>query len=284
MKIDLHIHSTASDGKYTPKQLVDMALNKKISAISITDHDTISGVNEAIEYSKNKNVKVIPGIEVTITPPKDCKELHMVGLFINLEDKEIRDLPKRHRKYTEGVVKKIIKKLNDLGYQITFEELLKETSGDHLGRPFIAKILMRRYPKEFESTKEVFNKLLGKQGKAFVKAKGTSMKKAIEIIHNAGGITIIAHPWFLGDNMEKVIKQFIKMGGDGIERDYKLREDTPLDMGERLDKLIKDNNLIVSGGTDFHEDKEGESGMGDYGLSVGGFEMLMKGLSGCEGR
>ena len=150
MKIDLHLHSTASDGRLSPKEIIDLALQKKIPAIAITDHDTIEGNKEALEYAKGKDIEFVPGIEITITPPRTCKELHVVGLFIDSEDKEFNDLKKRHLIYSENTAKKIIKKLNNLGYKITFEELLEETNGEHLGRPWLAKILMRKYPEEFK--------------------------------------------------------------------------------------------------------------------------------------
>ncbi len=143
-KIDLHLHSTASDGNFSPKELIDMAIKKKISAIALTDHNTAMGNEEALEYSKGKNIEFVQGIEITITPPKDCKELHIVGLFIDSNNPEILKIPKKHREYAEKVVKKIIKKLNVLGYEITFEDLLKESDGEHLGRHFIARILMRK--------------------------------------------------------------------------------------------------------------------------------------------
>lgn len=274
-KIDLHIHSTVSDGKYTPSQIVDIAIRKKIPAISICDHDTAKGILEAKKYAKDKNIKVIPGIEITITPPKECRELHMVGLFIDPKDKEIQKIHNRHKEYTEEVIKKIIKKLNLLGYKITFNELIYETNGEHLGRPWISKILLRKYPNEFRDRKDIFNRLLGKHGKAFVRPKGTSMKKSIEIIHNAGGIAIIAHPWFLEDGMEKIIDKFIKLGGDGLEREFLPKQYIPENMKERINNVIKKHDLIISGGTDFHEEKEGGSEIGDVGLNQEEFEKLL---------
>jgi hypothetical protein len=276
VKIDLHMHSTESDGKMSPTELIDLAIKKKILAISITDHDRASANLKAEEYSKGKPIEYVPGIEITITPPKGCQELHMVGLFIDPKNKEILEIPARHRKYSIETSQKIIKKLNDLGYKISFEELLNETEGKHFGRPFIAQILMRKYPDEFPNRKDVFNKLLGKEGKAFVTAKGTSMKKAVEIIHGAGGIAIIAHPWYLGENMENIIEKFAEMGGDGIERSYIPKDPIQEEMVKILDGLIKKYNFAVSGGTDFHEIKEGENEIGDRGLSIDEFHKLKR--------
>jgi predicted metal-dependent phosphoesterase TrpH len=273
-KIDLHTHSTASDGKFSPKELVDLAIKKKIPAIAITDHNSVAGNKEALEYAHGKNIEVISGIEITITPPKKEMEIHMVGLFIDYNNKDIRNIPRMHRIYAGRTTRKMIEKLNHLGYKISFQELLNETKGRHLGRPFIAKILMRKYPKRFADRQEIFDKLLGKHGKAFVKQEGTHLKRAIEIIHNAGGIAILAHPWFLENEMEKIVRKFSELGGDGIELDYTPKESTSNDMGKRLIKISKERRLIISGGTDFHEiDPDGKD-LGDRGITLSEFKRL----------
>lgn len=276
VKIDLHTHSNHSDGKLSPKELIDLAINKGMPVIAITDHDKASANKEAEEYSKDKPIEYISGIEITITPPEGVRELHIVGLFIDSENDEILEIPKRHKVYAEKVIKKIIEKLRELNYEITFEELLRENKGCQFGRPFIAEFLLKKYPDKFVDRKDVFNKLLGKKGKAFVKAKGTEMGKAIEIIHNAGGIAIIAHPWYLGENMEKIIDKFVQLGGDGIEREYIPKPSIPEETGEILDKLIKKHNLIISGGTDFHEIREESNEIGDVGLTNEEFKSLKK--------
>ncbi|MFZ5954825.1 MAG: PHP domain-containing protein [Nanoarchaeota archaeon] len=274
LKIDLHIHSKFSDGKYSPRELIDLAISKKIPAIALTDHDTVKGNKEAIEYSEEKNFEFVPGIEITITPPKDCDELHIVGLFINPNDKEILKIHQKHKDYSIQTAKKVIEKLNNLGYKITFEELVSETNGEHFGRPFIAQILMKKYPEEFIDSKDVFDKLLGKHGKAFVKAKGASMKKAIEIIHNAGGLAILAHPWYLENSMKSVIEKFVNLGGDGIEVDHPKKVTIQIDMEHTLRKIAREQNLVISGGTDFHELKDGGKEIGDRGISIEEFETL----------
>ena len=148
--IDLHTHSTYSDGALNPKELIDYALEKGLKAISITDHDKASANKEAAIYAKKKGIEYIPGIEITVTPPEGAKEFHMVGLFIDSENEEIKNIPIKHKEYSIKTSKEIIEKLNKLEYKITFEELFKETNGKHLGRPFIAKILMRKYPEKFK--------------------------------------------------------------------------------------------------------------------------------------
>lgn len=273
-KIDLHMHSTHSDGVLTPKELIDYAVEKEIPAIAITDHDKATANKEAEIYAKEKGIEYIPGIEITTTPPEKVKELHIVGLFINSEDKEIKKIPERHKKYAIKNAKIMIEKINELGYEITFEELLKETGGKHFGRPFIAKILMRKYPEKFKERKQVFDELLGKQGKAFVKPRGTELKKAIEIIQNAGGVAIVAHPGYLGEKMLETLDEFVSLGGDGIELEYKPKETIPKNTLKILKNFVKKYNLIVSGGTDFHEKKEGEKEIDDFGITKEEFHKL----------
>ncbi len=265
VKIDLHIHSTFSDGNLCPSEIIDMAIKKGVSAIAITDHNSVLGNREAVKYSKGKNIKYIPGIEITITPPSICKELHIVGLYIDSNNKEILRLRGKHNRYAKEIIKKIIIKLNNLGYDINFEDLINETKGKHFGRPLLANQLLKKYPNEFVDTKDTFNKLLGKEGKAFVRQKGISMEDAIRIIHEAKGIAIVAHPWYLGDGMEDIIKEFVNLGGDGIERDYVSKKSISADMGLRLDEVIIKYGLVVSGGTDFHDTNKKKK-LGDRGL------------------
>lgn len=140
MKIDLHIHSTASDGKLTPTELIDLAIKSKIKAIAIADHDNIDGIEEAIRYSKDKNIEFVPGIEFSANPGNLAKEIHIVGLFIDYKNKEIKNLIVRQNKFRIENNKKIIERLNDLGYEISFEEALKEAKKEAFGRPTIAEM------------------------------------------------------------------------------------------------------------------------------------------------
>ena len=265
-KIDLHLHSNHSDGEFFPKKLVDIVYRKKIPVMAITDHDKATANREAEAYAKKKGIEYISGIEITATPPEGVKELHLIGLFIDSENKEIKTISKKHKEYSIKTSKEIIKKLNELGYKISFQDLVKETKGEHFGRPFIAKILMEKYPHKFHERKQVFDELLGKGGKAFVLPKGTDIKEAIDIIHGAGGIAIVAHPWYLGEKMEEILEKFISLGGDGIELDYQ-KESIPQEIGKILENFVKKHKIIISGGTDFHKIEVGKKEIGDQGIS-----------------
>lgn len=266
-KIDLHMHSNHSDGEFSPKELVEIAYQKKISAMAITDHDKATANKEAEQYAKTKEIDYISGIEITVNPPEGVKELHIVGLFIDSENEEIKKISTKHREYAIETAKKIIEKLNILGYKISFEDLTKETQGEHFGRPFIAKILMEKYPDKFQERSQVFDELLGKNGKAFVMAKGTELNEAINMIHKAGGIAIVAHPWYLGENMIEILEKFISLGGDGIELDLPIKDSISSEMKLVLKKFVKEHKIIISGGTDFHRLEEGEKEIGDRGIS-----------------
>ncbi len=160
-KIDLHMHSTASDGKLSPEELVDLAVEKGLSAIAITDHDVMEGSKRAIEYAEGKEVEVVSGIEIAADDEEmGICDVHIVGLFLDLENIKLVELSKKLIDARKIQKKKMIVRLNELGYDITFEELKEEAGGKNYGRPHIARILMRKYD-EFVQMQDVFDRLLG---------------------------------------------------------------------------------------------------------------------------
>ena len=269
-KIDLHVHSNFSDGKFSPSQIIDMAIEKNMPAIALTDHDNVEGNKEGIEYAKGKNIEFIAGIEITITPPENCREVHMVGLFIDHNNAASKEVQPRSKKHRGERIRKIIEKCNQLGYNVSFEDFLRESDGKHFGRPLLAEILLRKYPEKFEDKQEVFKELIGNRGKAFVRAKGIELPEAIKIIHEAGGIAILAHPCYLNEDEKEVIAEFFKHGGDLLERNCPINPASIGSNWDYTDKVIKEKNLLVSGGTDFHQNED----LGSHGLSIEEFEKL----------
>ena len=269
-KIDLHMHTNISDGELSPKELVDLAIQNNESAIAITDHDKVDGIEDALNYTKNKNIEIIPGIEFTVDPEDLAKEIHIIGLFIDHKNKEIKEIIDKHQNYGIIKIKKIIQKLNDLNYAVSFEEL--EKTG-HFNRPTLAKLLMKKYP-EFKDRKQVFSELLGAKSKCFIKSETTPMKEIISVIHNARGIAILAHPGYLKDNAEKVITKFIEFNGDAIEVDchYEYFGEDASKLRDKFRKIAQDNNLLISGGTDFHYPEK--STIADFGVSLEEFRKL----------
>ncbi len=274
MKIDLHVHSTASDGKFSPKELIDMAIARKMKAIAITDHDSIDCLKEAIEYSKGKEIEFVPGIEFSANPKGLAKEIHIVGLFINYSHEAIKILIAAQEDSRLKSIKKMIEKLNELGYKITYEEAQKEAGREKFGRPVIASLLLKKY--KFKDRKEVFDELLGaEKGKAFFMYKSSSIKEIIDSIQVSGGIAILAHPAYLRENAEVVIDEFVKFGGDGLEVDcsYEGLEEEAQSLREKFKKIANEKNLIVSGGTDFHDLKNSPN-IGSFGVTVQEFEKI----------
>lgn len=277
-KIDLHIHTTVSDGEKNPEEIVDWAIRKNIKAIAITDHDTVDGSRRTIEYSKDKGVEVVSGIEVSCQESElDLFDIHIVGLFIDLDDKRIIEFTKKMKESRIEQKIKMLDILNELGYEITLDELKKEAAGGSYGKPHIAKILFRKYPEKFKTMKQVFDELLGNGKPADVHRRGVyNIKDTIKLIHCIGGIAILAHPGFLFDKAEKVIEIFVKSGGDGIEVDcdYRNLENTSEEEISNKFKLIAEkNNLLISGGGDFHSDKSHKD-VGEYGVTESQFEKL----------
>ena len=276
MKIDLHMHSTASDGKLSPRELVDWAVKREIPAIAITDHEVVDGSREAVGYAKGKSVEVVSGIEIGADDNTlKIYDVHIVGLFLDLENKELLELSKKLMRAREVQKKEIIERLNELGYEITFEELKKEAGGINYGRPHIARILMRKYD-EFENMQDVFDKLLGDSGDAYVRQWKDTIENTVDIIHGAGGVAILAHPMFY-ENVENVVEGFVEAGGDGIEVDYpyeaRFDKERAREMRDVVRGFVERYGLVVSGGGDFHF-KDGFCEIGDYGLSVVELERL----------
>jgi 3',5'-nucleoside bisphosphate phosphatase len=279
MKVDLHMHSTASDGKLSPEELVDWAIKKELSVIAVTDHEVVDGSRKAIEYAKDKGVEVISGIEIGADDEKiDVYDVHIVGLFLDLENKALLELSEKLMKARAVQKKEMICLLNELGYEITFEELKKESGGINYGRPHIARVLMRKYD-EFESMGDVFDKLLGYRCVADVRQWKDSMKNTIDIIHSAGGVAVLAHPMLYSD-AENIVDRFFECGGDSIEVDY-FYENRKISVGEagekvkRAGEIAKEKGFVVSGGGDFHSDVDPHE-IGDYGVSLEEFGKLRK--------
>ena len=261
--IDLHMHTTASDGILNPEQIVKLAIEKKLTAIAVTDHDSIANVEETVNLGKELGIEVIPGIEISIDDDEfGFIDVHIVGLFIDIYDKNLAMFLADAQKNRLKQKKAMIKRLNELGYSITFEQASELAEGE-LGRPHLARLLMANHPDEFPTMDTIFKNLLGTGKKGYVSREiKTKMQTAINIIKNAGGIPILAHPAVYENiDIDFLIRKFAELGGIGIETYYPY-DKFKLHKGiskPKLQKLIKkykriceELGLIESGGTDFH--------------------------------
>lgn len=251
--IDLHTHTTASDGTLSPVQLVKLSRAMGLAAISITDHDTIDGLSDALDYASKLEFTCIPGIELSAEYKNDS--LHLLGYYIDYRNPVLTDHLKYLIEEREQRNHKIVEKLNHLGLRISIEEVQKAAKGNAIGRPHIASVLLKKnYVKNLQ---QAFKHYLGKNGKAYVERVRLEPEACIDIIHQCGGIAVLAHPCYIYREGKKpfnlVLKRLIETKLDGIEVYYS--DHTERETIEFM-KIARKNKLLITGGTDFHGDNK----------------------------
>lgn len=244
--IDLHTHSTFSDGTFTPLQLVKYAEEKGLKAFALTDHDTTEGVKEA--KSIETNVEVISGVEISTR--YDKKEIHIVGLYVNEND---ADLNKQLKYYREKIVTRnfeILEKLNSLGVNITIDDVKESCTGDVISRAHIAKALVS---KGFVgSYTEAFDRYLGDNKCAYVPRETLNYEESMELITKAGGVPVLAHPllYKMSDtNLENMMVKLRQKGLKAVEVYYSTHSNSDT---QHIMAMANRVGLIYSGGSDFH--------------------------------
>jgi len=258
--VDLHLHTNASDGELSPEGLVDSAISRGLKAMAITDHDTVDGIRTALDYSADKDIEVIPGIEISCKEREHgFDEVHVLGLFIDFRDKSLLEMTQRIKQNRIEQKRQIIKKLNGLGFDIDFSEV-KDSVKFSFGRPHIAAVLLKNYPDRFSSVQDVFDRYLKVGKPAYIEIKEiTRIVDAIKIIKKSKGIPILAHPGvYKPEDSLELIDYFLGLGGEGIETYYpydKVYSISPEASKKKIDfynKVAKEKNLLVSGGSDYH--------------------------------
>jgi predicted metal-dependent phosphoesterase TrpH len=254
--IDLHTHTTSSDGSFSLEELVKAAKKAGLKAIAITDHDNIRSAKR-ITAGMGAGMEVIPGVELTVYDyPLRYHDIHVLGIFIDQKNAQLNSKLSKLEKEREAQKKATVSKLNKLGYKITFAEVKKKAKGV-VGRPHIAMVLVERYPKEFRSLSDVFAKLA----------------EAIALIHGAGGIAVLAHPFVYPYKPENLAGDFRRLGGDGMETYYDYATNQPevkrtaaenAGLIARGHSLAKKLGLLECGGSDFHGANKGQK-LGRFG-------------------
>ena len=252
--IDLHIHTTASDGTLTPSEVISQALKIKLKAIAITDHDTLAGSKEALQAGIPSPLNFLTGVEISAASPSfyaASGSFHLLGYSIRLDDPALNHALEKLQQARKNRNPAIIDRLNELGIAITLDEVRREAGEGQLGRPHIAKLLVK---KGFVgSMDQAFDRYLGADGPAYVDKYRIECRKAIELILAAGGIPVLAHPGLLNcktnDQFDKLIAGLKEMGIQGVEVFYP--EHTP-EQTRLFAELAQRHNLLLTGGTDFH--------------------------------
>ena len=245
--IDLHTHSTCSDGSMSPRELVRHAANKGLAAIALSDHDSVSGVKDAMDEGKKVGVEVVPAIELSV---QSETETHILGYYIDIDHpllKEALDsvMDARNRRTLNTC-----QKLNDLGFNVTMEEAYSIAPSGLIGRAHFARIMMEKG--YISSVKEGFDKWLGVGKPAYDGSQALTARQAVELIKNIGGYSYVAHPHLIrisDDELRAFLTDLKKYGLCGIEGYY--NEYTP-EMQEKFQSMAKELGLKISGGTDFH--------------------------------
>ncbi len=244
-KVDLHVHTLASDGKYSPADLVALASRKGLGLLGITDHDTVSGLPAAIEAAQAfPDLKIVPGVEISTHAPGS--EVHVLGYFIDTANRELLEQLAALGDSRHDRAKAMVDKLRELGLDITLERV-QEIAGDgSIGRPHIAEALMEKgYVSSFQ---EVFTKYIGQGGPAYVDRIKLTPQQAVELIVRSGGLPVLAHPSYIND-LETVVAGLAGKGLAGLEVHYKdYTDQTRIDMSVLASKY----KLIATGGSDFH--------------------------------
>lgn len=259
--VDLHTHTTYSDGTLSPEDLVKHARAEGLSAIAICDHDTVAGVREGMDQGKVQGIEVIPGVELSIEfPLPSGGHMHILGLFIDPESPGLLHGLDWLRQNREARTPKVLKILNENDVHITEEDVKQEAGDGSVGRPHIARVLMnKRY---VTSIQEAFDRYLKKGAVAYVPKEKFPIEKGISMIREADGIPILSHPVHLGLDVEELASLIPKLkehGLMGIEAYYP--DHTPDNTALFL-SLAKEHDLLVSGGTDFHGENKPKISIG----------------------
>jgi predicted metal-dependent phosphoesterase TrpH len=252
--IDLHIHSTASDGSLTPAEIIDHAQRLKLAAIAITDHDSIYGSREALQAGIPPSLKFLTGVEISAAHPPffpGSGSFHILGYGFGLDNPALNNALNRLREARKNRNPKIIKRLNELGFEISLEDVCQTVAQGQLGRPHIAYAMIK---KGFvESMDEAFDKFLGTGKPAYVDKERIGCEQAIKMIRDAGGIPVLAHPALLNIDdhlqLDELIENLMKIGMRGLEVYY---PEHSAEQTQHYVELADKYHLLITGGTDFH--------------------------------
>ncbi|MFO7753847.1 MAG: ribonuclease III [Desulfobacteraceae bacterium] len=252
--IDLHIHSTASDGSCTPAEILELVSKAGITAFSLTDHDTIDGAKEILARKTPNSPEFLTGVEISCNWPEGRNRedsLHILGYGFDVHNRNLNNTLEKLKKARYERNPQIIQKLNDLGYDISMDEVEKLSSDGQTGRPHVARVMVEKGI--VDSFDLAFDKFLARGCPAYVDKYRIRCEEAVSLIHEAGGIAVLAHPGLIGPEneqlAEKLIKDLALTGLDGVEVYYPEHSEKQT---ENLEGIAERLDLLATGGTDFH--------------------------------
>lgn len=271
-RVDLHAHTTVSDGTLSPTQLVEAAKAKDLMAIAITDHDSLGALAEARVAASRLGVEIVPGLELSVT--HELGDIHVLGYFVDEHNARLVGRLAHLRAARERRAEGIVEKLRELGVDITLAGVEREAgTGTAIGRPHVARALMTKGV--VSSVQEAFDRYLADGKPAAVPKAKLSAQEAIFLIHGAGGVAVLAHPGLIekDDERERVLRELAKLGLDGIEVAHpKNSPEVRAKLKDRADEL----GLVETGGSDFHGENKPEIELGAEAVSYEALNALRR--------
>ncbi len=245
--IDLHMHSTASDGTDTPQEIITKCRKLGLKLSAVTDHDTMDSQPEAIRTARELKLRYLTGVEFSV---RHIGELHILGYGMDTGDQELIAMMNDLRSSRVERVHEIIRVVQEHGMKISFEDVERFAKGNTLGRPHVALALIEKgYASDLQ---DAFTRYLNEEGSCYVQRRKLNPGQAIEMIRKTGGLPVLAHPKFVRtDDIEALVTELKEMGLGGIEAYYPAHSDADV---ERYVGIARRNGLLVTAGSDYHGD------------------------------
>jgi 3',5'-nucleoside bisphosphate phosphatase len=279
--IDLHAHTTASDGSCTPTELVSLAKERGLAALGVADHDTIGGLDEAAAAASEQGVELVPCIEISVDYAHG--EFHLLGYYVDFRDPDFLsriEYLQDNRFNRNGVM---VRKMQELGFEITMEDIVEESGGGQVGRPHMARALMKKG--YVSSVQEAFNRYLADGKPLHVPKVKLTPPEAIQLVHSAGGVAVLAHPKYMEYATEPELAEELGrlkgVGLDGIECYYSQHSEA--ETAQYL-RLADHFGFLTTAGSDFHGISKPDVPLGVVYRGTGGDDRILDELKRAAGR
>jgi len=268
-RVDLHVHSTASDGRLSPADLVRKSAEAGLTVIALADHDTVDGIIPALETARAfPQLKVIPGIEISTYVPRG--EVHILGYFIDYNNSEFRTILRKMCNSREVRAQTMIARLKELGVNIEWERVSEIAGSGTVGRPHVAQAMLEKG--YITSTKDAFTRYIGWGGPAYVERDKVTPAEAVKLILQVNGLPVLAHPLTVSD-LEELVAELTAIGLVGLEA---YSDSYAADDISRLVQLAGRHGLIITGGSDYHGIDSGtETALGGANVPLEAAEQLL---------
>ncbi|MFP4376157.1 MAG: PHP domain-containing protein [Spirochaetales bacterium] len=264
--VELHAHSTASDGALSPKRLVALAASEKLTALALTDHDTVDGLDEAVKAAEQYGIQFLPGIELEVD--FNPGTFHLLGLALDRWTGRVRKRLEQSKKYRKERNLEMVRLMQEAGIPITYRELTELSGHDTVGRPHFAALLHKKGV--IGSPHEAYASMIGNHGKFYRQKKSPHIGQACAAIHAAGGVAVLAHPHTLELDLHDLQRSLLRWKSEGLDGIEAYNATAPIEDGHRFAALGRELGLVVTAGSDFHTPYSGSRriGIGPGGMPI----------------